>query len=128
MSALSNYSELKLLDHILGTATFTKPTAVYLALFTTDPTDAATGTEVSGNGYARQACAFAAAASGTTSNSAQEAFTAAGGNWGAISHWALFDALTVGNMLIHGSFTTTRTVNDGDTLTVAAGDIDITAD
>ena len=34
MSALSNYSEKALLDHLLGTATFTKPTTVYVALFT----------------------------------------------------------------------------------------------
>ena len=128
MSAMTNYLELKVLDHVLGTAAFTMPTNVYLALFTAVADgEAGTVTEVSGNGYARQACAFGAAASGLASNSAQETFTASGGNWGTITHFGLYDALTTGNLLIYGALDASRTINDGDTLTFAVGAVDITA-
>ena len=53
---------------------------------------------------------------------------AAGGAWGTITHWALFDAVTAGNMLWHGDLTTARTIGDGDQLTFAIGALSITAD
>lgn len=124
---MSDYLELKVLDHVLATASFTMPTQLYLALYTAAPSDAGGGTEVAGNGYARQSIDFSAAAAGATSNSNAVSFTAAGGNWGSITHWGLFDALTVGNLLIWGAFNVARTINDGDTLTVPVGDLDVTA-
>lgn len=126
MSAFSNYLENELLDHTLGVGSFTMPATIYLAIFTTDPTDAASGTEVSGSGYARQAVTFAAASGGTTSNSSAETFTASGGNFGTVTHFGLFDALTTGNLLYHGALTTPRTINDGESLVFAIGDLDIT--
>lgn len=126
MSALSNYAENELLDHLLGTGAFTSPSTVYLALFTSDPTDAGSGTEVSGSGYARQACAFGAASGGTASNTAEETFTASGGNFGTITHVGIFDAATSGNLLLHGALATSRTVNDGESLVFAIGSIDVT--
>lgn len=128
MSAMSDYLENELLDHALGTGALTSPASIYLALFTTDPTDADSGTEVSGNGYARQEITFGAAASGTASNSTEETFTASGGNFGTITHFGIYDAATAGNLLFHGGLTTSRTINDGDTLTVPVGAIDITFD
>lgn len=131
MSAMSDYLELKLLDHITGRTAYTKPSAVYLALYTADPTDTGGGaTELSGSGYARVAVAFDAAASGATSNTSNIDFAAATGNWGggsAISHWALYDASTSGNMLIHGSFTTSKVIETNDVLRISAGDLDLTA-
>ncbi len=128
MSAMSDYLENEILDHILGTGAFTMPT-VYLALFTSDPGEApgSPSGEVVGSGYARQACAFGAAASGQASNSAQEQFTASGGDWGAITHWALYDAVADGNMLVYGALDTSRTINDGDTLQVDAAGLVVTA-
>lgn len=127
MSAMTNYLENEILDHILGTGSWTMPSTVYLALFTAAPGEAGGGTEVSGSGYARQATAFGAASGGVASNSAIEAFTAAGGNWGTITHWALFDASTSGNMLVYGALTASRVVNDGDTISFAIGAVQITA-
>ncbi|WP_377846978.1 hypothetical protein [Bosea sp. UC22_33] len=79
----SDYLEKKLLDHSLGVAAYTMPGTVYLALFTADPGEAGPGTEVSGNGYARQSTAFAAAAAVdgvmTARNSTAKTFTAVGG-------------------------------------------------
>ena len=127
MAALSDYAENELLDHLLGTGVFTAPSAVYLALYTAAPSDSGGGTEVAGNGYSRQAVAFAAASGGSASNTSAESFTASGGNWGEITHWGIFDASTSGNLLLHGALTSSRTINDGDTLDFAAGDITITA-
>jgi len=79
MSAMSDYLENAFLDHFLGTSSTSAPAAVYVGLHTADPTDAGTGTEVSGNGYARQSMAFGAASSGTASNSAAVEFPAASG-------------------------------------------------
>jgi hypothetical protein len=126
MSALSNYLENELLDHALGTGAFTAPTNVYVALFTTDPTDAGSGTEVSGAGYTRQLVTFGSASGGTASNSSEETFTASGGNFGTVTHIGIYDASSGGNLLFHGALTASRTINDGESLVFSVGAIDIT--
>lgn len=128
MGAFTDYLENKLLDHSLGTNTFTKPTAVYLGLFTAAPGEGGGGTEVSGGGYARQAVTFAAASGGTTSNSADITFPTATANWGTITHVALFDASTGGNMLYYGALTSSVVINSGQQFVILAGDLDITLD
>ena len=126
MVAASTYLEDEILDHIFGEGVrdFTSPPALYLSLHTADPTDAMNAGEISGNGYARAALAFGAASAGVTSNTAQITFTASGGNWGTITHIGIFDAATAGNGIFHGALTASRTVNDGDDLVFAIGDID----
>lgn len=126
MASTSNYLEDALVNHILRNTGHTSPTTVYLALFTTDPTDANTGTEVSTGAYARQATAFDAPSNGVTQNTALESFTASGANWGSITHWGIYDAVTTGNLLYHAPMTTSRTINDGDTLEFAAGAVTVT--
>ncbi len=54
MAEFSNYLENKVLDHVLRNTSYTSPTTVYVGLYTSDPTDAGSGTEVSGGSYARQ--------------------------------------------------------------------------
>lgn len=129
MSAMSDYLENKLLDHILGTTAYTAPSAVYLGLSIASMGENAGGTELSGNGYARVAVAFDAASGGTTDNTAVVDFPANSGssNWGAVAYWSLWDASTGGNMLLHGAFTSAKTIEVNDVLRVAAGDLDITA-
>ena len=122
---LTNYLENKLLDHFLGTTTYTRPT-VYVALFTVAPGDAGGGTEVTGGSYARQAAAFDATSSGATSNSANIDFT--GMPAATTVAIAIFDASTSGNMLVHGTLTTNKTTDAGDTLRIATGDLDISID
>jgi hypothetical protein len=132
MSALSNSAEKLLLDFMMTTGTATRPTAWYVALYTSPPDDASTGstggTEVSGNGYSRQAVTFAAASTpgGTTTSTNAQSFTASGGDFGTVGWMAIIDASSGGNMLWHGALTTARTVNDGDTLTFSTGNIDLT--
>lgn len=128
MSAMSDYLEDAFLDHFLGTSSTSSPTNVYVALHTADPTDAGTGTEVSGNGYARQTIGFDASSSGTASNSSAVEFPAAsGGDFGTITHIGLWDASTGGNLLFHSALTTSKTIADGDIFKIAASGIDITA-
>jgi hypothetical protein len=128
MAALSDYAEKLLLDFLMTTGTATRPTNWYVALYTAAPSDSGGGTEVSGAGYARQSVAFDAAATpgGTTSNSADVSFTATGGNYGTVTHLGIFDASSSGNLLWHGALTADKTVEDGDTITFTAGNIDLT--
>ncbi len=127
MSAMSDYLENEILDHILGTGAYTMPTTVYVGLSTASLNDDNSGTELSGSGYARQSATFSAASSGTTSNSAAIEFPAATGSWGTVSHFGIYDAASSGNLLIHGAFTTGKAIASGDILKIATGDLDITA-
>jgi hypothetical protein len=128
MAALSDFSEKLLLDWLMTTGTATRPTAWFVALYTAAPSDSGGGTEVSGSGYARQSVTFAAASSpaGTTSNTNNVVFTAAGGSWGTITHIGIFSAVTGGNLLWHGAMVAPKTVADGDTLQFSIGNIDLT--
>lgn len=128
MAALSDHAEALLLDWLMTNGSATRPTAWYVALYTAAPSDSGGGTEVSGNGYSRQAVTFAAATSpgGTTSNTGDISFTASGGNWGTITHIGIFDASSGGNLLWHGVMTASKIVNDGDTLEFSTGNIDLT--
>lgn len=125
MSSASDYLENAILNHVFRNTALTSPATVYMGLFTVAPTDAGGGTEVTGGGYARQAVAFGAPSGGAISNSAIEEFTASGANFGTIVAFGLFDAPTAGNLLAWGTITS-ATINDGDTLRFAIGDIDIT--
>ena len=128
MAALSDYAEKLLLDWSMTTGSATRPTAWYVALYTSAPTDAGGGTEVSGGGYARKAVTFAAATSGagTTSNTGDVTWTASGAAFGTVVAIGIFDAATSGNLLWHGNMTASKTIADGDTLEFSAGNIDLT--
>tara|TARA_R110000782_G_scaffold105852_2_gene193874 strand:- start:4 stop:390 length:387 start_codon:yes stop_codon:yes gene_type:complete len=127
MSAMSDYLENEILDHILRNAAYTPASTVYIGLSTGSFADGNSGTELTGNSYARQSIAFDASSGGTTDNTSAIDFPTATGSWGAVSHWGLFDAATSGNLLIHGAFSVSKTVASGDILRIAAGELDITA-
>lgn len=127
MSAMSDYLENEILDHILSVGSYTMPSAVYVGLSTGSFGDDNSGTELSGSNYSRVAATFSAAASGTTSNSAAIEFAAATGSWGSVSHFGVFDAASSGNLLIHGAFSSAKTIENGDVLKISTGDLDITA-
>jgi hypothetical protein len=125
MSAASNYTETLALTYLLTSNSATRPTAWYIGLFTSDPTDAGSGTEVSGTNYARQSVAFSVT-NDTASNSATVTFPAAGSNWGTVSHVGVYDAATSGNLLFHGAVTTSKAIDTGDTFQITSGNLDIT--
>jgi hypothetical protein len=132
--AATDYLETRLLDHALGTTTFTKPTTVYVALFTADPTDTGAFTnEVSATStaYARQVVTFAAAASGSAASNQTVTFpTCAGTNWGTITHLAITDNATrgSGNVLFYGPVTTSKVIEVGDTFQITSGNLTISLD
>lgn len=127
---LSDYLENHLIDHILRNRAWARPVGLYVALFTVPPTDAGGGTEVSGGSYARilvapsdtnwqstQGTTSAVASSGTagrTANGNSVVFASPTGNWGSITHFAIFDALTGGNLLGYGPLNQIKAVNNGD--------------
>ena len=124
MAAASNYTENLALKFLLTNTTATRPTAWYVALFTTNPTDAGSGTEVSGTNYARTAVTFTVT-DDTATNSAAVTFAAAGSNWGTVSHIGVYDASTAGNLLFHGSVTTAKQIDSGDTFTISTSNLSI---
>jgi hypothetical protein len=126
MSAISNYLENALINAVLRNIPYTSPAAVYLALYTSDPTDANTGTEVTGGSYQRQQITFGAPNDGMVSNSNEILFPVATANWGTVTHIGILDAATGGNLLFYGAVTTPKTISTNDQLKINAGDISIT--
>jgi len=118
-TALSDFLENKLLDHVLGATSYTAPGTIYTALFTAAPSDTGGGTEVTGGSYARvgktnNGTNFPAASGGSKSNGTDIDFGTATANWGTVTHVGIFDAASAGNLLFWGALTTTRTVNTND--------------
>jgi len=95
MVAFSDYLERKLLDAILRNTSYAAPATIYLALYTSSPTDTGSGIECAGGSYARKALASGfPAASGTTgavANSANITFTTATAAWGTVTSVMLLD-------------------------------------
>jgi hypothetical protein len=124
MSSFSDYLENAVLNYVFRNTGTPTSTSVYLAIYTTTPSDAGGGTEVTGSGYARQLTVFGAASGGAITNTAAESFTASGGSFGTVVAVGIFDALTAGNLLAWDGIAS-ATITDGDTLTFPIGDIDI---
>lgn len=127
MGSLSNYAELELLDHLALTA-YSSVGTVFVALSTADFTEDGSGAaEPVGNNYAREACSFGTAGivSRTITSDSLITFNQSSGSWGTISHWAIYDDVSAGNMLAYGAFTTAKNVANGKTPTIAADEIDI---
>lgn len=126
--AVSNYLENALLNHVFRGVAYTSPTAIYVALYTSDPTDADIGTEVSGGGYARQQVTFNAPSDGVITNTADIVFPEATADWGTITHLGLRDAATAGNLLWYGPVVQSRLILTGDQLVIKAGTISVSLD
>jgi len=128
MSEMSNYLENALINATLRNTSYTSPSTVYVALHTADPTDAGSGTEVSGGSYARTAVTFGAPSSGTCASNADCTFPQATGSWGTITHIGLWDANTTGNLLYHTPLNTSKTIDNGDLFKIASGSLTVTLD
>ena len=136
--SFTQYLASNLLDHVFGNGAFTVPTNIYVALSSTTPTEAGGNvTEPSGGAYARVSTAGADWNAATVAdpsvidNANAVAFTTASADWVSaanLTHFVLYDALTVGNALAWGALTTAKPVLDGDTAEFAAGDLNITLD
>jgi len=124
MAELSDYFENAIIETMRATGI--TAAAAYVALYTSDPTDADTGTEVSGGSYARQLAGLSAASGGASSNAADITFPTATASWGTVTHVGLRDAVTAGNLLMHSALDASKTVGSGDTFKINAGDLDVT--
>ncbi len=123
---MSNYLENALINVTLRNTSYTSPTTVYVSLHTADPTDAGTGTEVSGGSYARKSATFAAPSNGVSATSADVTFDQATASWGTITHIGIWDAESTGNMLYHTPLTTSKTIDSGDIFKIASGSLTVT--
>jgi len=123
--SFTNDLETRVLQWALTTGSPTRPTAWYVGLFTAAPGEAGGGTEVSGNAYVREAVTFTVSGD-TASNNAAIEWPTATGSWGTITHVAVFDADTSGNMLAYASLTASKTISTGDVLRIPSGDLDVT--
>ena len=126
MAEMANYLENALINATLRNTSYTSPTTVYLALYTSDPTDADTGTEVSGGSYARQAITMGAPSNGVSTNSAAIEFPQCTVAWGTVAFIGIRDALTTGNLLYHSPLTTSKAIDVGDIFKISAGSLSVT--
>ncbi|MFK7692853.1 hypothetical protein [Paenibacillus sp. HJGM_3] len=141
MLTLSNWLSDSLLNLAFRNTAWTPPSTVYLALYTSNPTAADTGTEVSGGAYARIAIPFAAPVGQsfnlydiktgvaetvtrrTLKSNAELVFAVATAPWGLITHVGIRTALTAGNLMYFGAVNNPRTIETGDRMRVAADSI-----
>ena len=126
MAEMSNYLENAVINAVLRNTSYTSPTTVYVGLFTSDPTDAGSGTEVSGGSYARTSVAFGAPSNGVSTNSAAVEFPQATGSWGTVTHIGIHDASTSGNLLFHTALDTSKAIATGDIFKIASGNLSVT--
>jgi len=127
--SFSNYLETELLDHVFTNSAYTAPSTLYLALFTSNPDEDGSGTEVttSGTAYARQTVTFSVSGNTATTDAAVE-FPTATANYGTVSHVGIYDASSAGNLIAYAALTTSKAIETGDVFRVPAGDLDITLD
>jgi len=125
--SFSNYLETELLDHVFANNAYTSPTTVYVGLFTSAPSEAGGGTEVSGGSYVRKAGSFSVSGNTATTSAAIEWPTATA-SWGTITSIGIYDASTSGNLLAYANLSSSKAIASGDVFRIPTGDIDITLD
>ena len=134
-SGFGQYFENAICNWVRGTTFPSVPANLYLALFTTPPvngTDAA-AVEVAGNAYARKSFvpnstnfgAPSGAAPAAIVLGANQVFVTPTGPWGTVTGWAIYDALTAGNLIAYGTFSGI-VVGSGDTVEFLSGNLTLT--
>ncbi len=122
--AFSNYLKAALLDHILLNTAYTTPgTSIYVSLYVGDPQADDSGTEVAGGAYVRiQLTAWDQPVPGSRDNTSVVTFvTASGADWGLLTHIAIHDAVSAGNLLLFGSLDAPIQIDDGDQFKISSG-------
>jgi hypothetical protein len=125
MGSFTDYAEKKILDHVLKVASYSPPGTVYLGLSTADPTDDASGwANPTYTGYARKAITFAAAGSRSIVQTGAVTFDPCTAGSSVVTHWGIWDQLaTGGNLLAHGVFAAPKTIQVGNTPSVATAEV-----
>lgn len=127
--SFSNTYETHVLNYVFTTTSVTRPTAWYLALFTTNPAEDASGSEVSASGtaYARQSATFTVSGN-TASNSAAIEFPTATASYGTVTHVGVYTASSGGDLIAYAALSTSKAIDTGDVFRVPSGDLDVTLD
>ena len=115
--SISNYAELKILEHTTGKTTWTIPSNVYVKLHTGDAGEA--GTTNAATETTRKVAAWATASSGAIATSATIEWTNVAATE-TYSHWSLWDAVTSGNCLWTGALSSSAAVTAGDTFQITS--------
>ena len=136
--SFSDYLEDKILEHVFGGNAYTAPATLYVGLQTSASSDSAAGTEVSGGSYARQTATFTVSGTNPTEAATTSAieFPVATANYGTVTHAAVYDAATGGNMLAYAQLTDPadfvtalpKTIEAGDVFRISAGNLKIRLD
>jgi hypothetical protein len=127
MAGLSRYLQRAALNHILKGSAYTQPAHIYVALLTASA-------ECAGTGYAREICdAWDAASDADPSVAANTGIidfgSAGGADWGTLTRFALYDALTGGNLLWDiTALTASKAINSGDPVTFPSGALTLSLD
>lgn len=129
MSDMSSFLKVKLLNLTLNGTSYAGVDDPYVSLHTADPTDAGTGTEVSGTGYARVQASFNTA-TGTDASETTDTDTtwsaAGSGGWGTVGWIGLWDDASAGDMLYHTALDASKTIDEGDVFKITAGNLTVT--
>lgn len=127
--SFSNTYETHVLNYVFTTTSVTRPTAWYLALFTSNPAEDASGTEVSttGTAYARQSATFTVSGN-TASNSGAIEFPTATASYGTVTHVGVYTASSGGDLIAYAALSTSKAIDTGDVFRVPSGDLDVTLD
>lgn len=122
MGSLSNYAENRLLNHVFS-STQAGTANIYLALFTVNPDDDDSGTEADYTGYDREIITVGTSTSRRVTQDALVTFDQCTGGSNTITHWGIYDAITGGNLLAHGSLTSSKIVSLNKTPSVASAQV-----
>lgn len=127
-SGFSTAQSGKVLNHMLGKTALTQPSTLYVALYTSAPSAAGGGTEVTGNNYSRASLAPSAitVTNNSAATNADVTFATPSGSWGTVVAAAIFDASTSGNMLAFGDLTVSKSIAQDDIIKFASGNLTIT--
>jgi len=127
--SMTDYLENQLLAAVLNKGTFTGPTTLYVALFTSDPTEAGTeGVEVSDPAYERQVVIFSSAVDGTVKNTNLIEFPSSENGYGIITHIGILDSATGGNILFYKQLDTAIVADAGVGVQIAIEGLTVSLD
>ena len=132
MSAASNYTENNVINALLRGEAFPLPAATYVSLHTSNPGETGGGEVSTADwpSYVRRDAALGSTiengwtepTDGTCTNALQLLYPSNNGAAAiTITHWALYDAPTGGNMLLYAPLNTARTMQPGDVFVFDAG-------
>lgn len=133
--ALTSLAAEALLKHFVGKETFTKPTALWIGLFSTVPSALSSGLELpttsGGNptGYARKEideAKWEISSSQTITHTATVWFDTALTDWDTVAALGVFDAATAGNLLWFAEFEIEQTVEIGKAMALSSLSLSIT--